>query len=116
MGETREYEYGRTLDALVARASLIWVLALLFYGAGDLVTTLVGFQFPGVAEVGVLAAALTPHGAAGFIALKAASFALFGVFWVLIPDPYRIGVPLGLAALGAVVTVWNTVVLLVHVL
>lgn len=116
MGETGKHEYGEILDLLVARATHLWVLAVLFYGVGDLATTLVGFQQPAVAEVGVLAAALSAHGAAGFVALKTASFLLFGLFWVVIPDPYRIGIPLGLAVLGAVVTAWNTVVLLVHFL
>ena len=45
--------------------------------------------------------------------LKLLTFGLVYLLWRVTPRPYRIGVPLGIAILGIMVTVWNIVILIV---
>lgn len=90
----------------------LWVFALAFYGAGDLVTTLVGLHVGRATETGVVASALVEgYGVAALVPLKAGSFLLFYLLWRAVPRPHAVGVPLGLAALGVVLTAWNGLVL-----
>lgn len=99
---------------LVRLTPQLWVLAVLFFGVGDLVTTVTGFQSGHVVEVGpVVAPVVERHGAGSMVLLKLAVFGVCGALWRLSPSPTRAGVPLGLATLGVLVTGWNVGVLLV---
>ena len=99
-----------------ARAGL-WGLAFLFFCVGDVVTTHVGLSVQGVVEVGpVVGPLLRDHGLAAMVVLKAGTVgAAYGAAR-LVPDPQSIGVPLGLALVGVLVTGWNLVVLCVNAL
>jgi hypothetical protein len=101
--------------AVLARSTpQLWVVAVLFFGVGDIVTTVTGFQSGHVVEVGPLVAPLVErHGAATMVLLKLVVFGVCGALWRLSPPPTRAGVPLGLATLGVLVTGWNVGVLLV---
>lgn len=89
-----------------------WLLAVLFYGVGDTVTTLIGLSLGGVAEAGPIAdPAMEAFGAAGLLAIKIVIFAGFGFIWSLLEPPTRVAVPLALAIVGGVVSGWNTVVI-----
>ncbi|MEF8780440.1 MAG: hypothetical protein V5A46_07155 [Haloferacaceae archaeon] len=109
---------GAEIDApavalLVSRERLLWVVAIAFFGIGDLATTVVGLQFGRVAEVGPLTVRFVrQYGATGMLGLKALAFGCCYGLWRLTPRPYDVGVPLGLAVLGVLVTVWNLAVLL----
>lgn len=102
-----------TTDLLLDRSGLWWSGALLFYGLGDLVTTVLGLQVVPVVEGSpVVAQAVAWYGLWVIVPLKGLVFGIAYTLWVVVPRPHNIGVPLGLFAFGLVVTVWNAVVLL----
>lgn len=88
-----------------------WILAVLLFGVGDLVTTAVGLGIPGIVEADPLARALIDRfGIGSLVGLKLVAFALCFAVWQTVPRPYSRGVPIGLAALGGAVTAWNVLV------
>lgn len=91
----------------------LWVLAVLFYGIGDGITTVAGFRSDGVGEAGPLALAIVDTaGIGGFLLFKAGFIAFCFVIWSLVRTPGRFAIPFGLAVTGGVVTCWNAFVLL----
>ncbi|MEF8822417.1 MAG: hypothetical protein V5A52_09075 [Halovenus sp.] len=99
------------------REQLLWVTAILFFGIGDLVTTSIGIQASHVSETGTLQEPLLRQfGLVSVPGLKLAVFAGFFACWRLIPRPHNLGVPLALTTVGALVTVWNAVVIVGPVL
>ena len=90
----------------------LWLLALGFFVVGDLVTTVVGLQGGGVAEVGpVVGPLIETHGLAVMLPLKLLALGVCYLVWRATPDPQSVGVPLGLAVLGILVTGWNLAVI-----
>lgn len=103
------------VHVLDERARLLWVLGVAWYGVGDAATTLYGLTRTthSIAEAGPVAGvAFSAYGAAGIVSLKLAVFVLAAVAWRLAPRPQAVGVPLGLAAFGVLVTAWNAFVIL----
>lgn len=91
----------------------LWILAFVFYGIGDTVTTLFGLSTGGVAEAGPIAGpALEQFGAGGLLGVKVIIFVIFGTVWAAIDTPGRFAVPLALMVVGALVTAWNALVIL----
>lgn len=94
----------------------LWVLAIAFYGVGDLVSTIVGLWL-GATEGNPLPAALVDAapglvGAAVVLTVwKALVLAGFVLIARRLRPTYRIIVPVTLAVLGVVVVAWNTAVL-----
>ncbi|MBX0297629.1 DUF5658 family protein [Haloarcula nitratireducens] len=94
-------------------AASIWALAILLFGVGDLITTGVGLRVGGVVETNPIPRLFFQYSVLGAMgALKIAAFGGFYVCWRLVPRPYSMGIPLGLAVLGGVVTSWNLRVVL----
>lgn len=94
--------------------SELWVVAVVFFGIGDLATTSIGLNIAGVVEVGPVVASLTQqHGVGAVVVLKLALFCAGYLAWKSTPRPQRVGVPLGLSLLGLVVTAWNVRVLMI---
>lgn len=94
-------------------ATPLWVIAVLFFGLGDVVTTSVGLEMVGVVEANPVAAALVERSGVGAIIVQKGAVIGGGyALWVHTPRPYRLGVPLGLALLGVLVTTWNFHVLM----
>lgn len=91
----------------------LWLLSVLFFGVGDVLTTAVGLQVGGVVETSpVLALA---DGAAVYPTMVGLKLLVFGgwyLLWRVTPAPYRVGAPLGLAILGVAATALNLVVML----
>ncbi|MFW5905881.1 MAG: DUF5658 family protein [archaeon] len=86
----------------------LWVLVVLFFGFGDLLTTSVGLETAGVTEANpVVAAAIGGNDLLVMGALKALTLAGCFLLWKTIPRPHSLGVPLALALVGVLVTVWN---------
>lgn len=105
------------IDLLSDLTPLWWQAAIVFFLVGDLVTTFVGFQLRQVVEAGPLAAwIVNTHGATLIIPLKLGVVAAFYGVYRVVPRPHNIGVPLGLAALGLVVTIWNGAVIVAALL
>jgi len=100
-----------SVGIVVTAETRLWLLAVLFFGVGDTVTTAVGLGLPGVREVGLFRSVITTHGLVAIVGLKLATFAVCYLLWRAVPRPHAVGVPLGLVLLGVPVTGWNVVVL-----
>jgi len=106
-------EHANVLGTLAGYTPELWKLAAAFYGAGDLLTTLVGLHSGRATETGVVASVLVEgYGVASVVPLKLGSLLLFYLLWRAVPRPHAVGVPIGLAALGVLLTAWNGLVLL----
>ena len=104
---------GGAVGALAGHTPVLWALAVALYGVGDLLTTLVGLYGGRAAEAGVVASVLVEsYGVVAVVPLKLGSFVLFYLVWRAVPVPHAVGVPLGLAILGLLLTAWNAFVLL----
>jgi len=102
---------GDSVGRLQRLQPTLWLLAVGFFGIGDLVTTTVGLRLSGIVEAGPLVGPLIDrYGVGSLFALKSLALAASYGIWQLVPSPHRVGVPLGLAVLGIVVTGWNTVI------
>lgn len=114
--EPGDVDDGRTesdVETLTDHTSLLWVLAVALYGGGDLLTTVFGVSSGRAVETGVVAAGLVDHYGLGVVVpLKLGSFLAFYLLWRAVPNPHAVGVPLGLALTGALLTGWNSLVLL----
>lgn len=101
-------------DLLTQYSQELWVLTVVLFLAGDLATSALGIAAGGVVEAGPLGAPLVRrYGLAGMVALKLVVVGLSYLTWRRVPDPERVGIPLGLLFVGALVTAWNAFVLLV---
>ena len=90
----------------------LWWTTFLFFCVGDVLTTHVGLSMYGVVEAGPLVApVLREHGLVAMVALKGVTVGLFYVVAQVIPEPHAVGVPLGLAIIGVLVTAWNLIVI-----
>lgn len=92
----------------VPTRALQWGAAIALFGVGDLATTIHGLSQAGVVEhnpVGVLAIGL--GGYAGLVVVKAAVMAATAAVATLFPEPERQLIPIGLALIGGLITVWN---------
>ncbi|MDX1746826.1 MAG: hypothetical protein R3324_12875 [Halobacteriales archaeon] len=108
----------RPVAEILASTELrLWVLMVLFFCVGDLVTTHVGLSMPGIVEAGPLVGpVLEAYGPAAMVVMKGATVALFYGLYRVVPEPHSLGVPLGLAVVGVLVTAWNLVVIGLSVL
>lgn len=101
-----------SVDYLHALTPHLWVLVIIFFGLGDLVTTGIGLGFHRVIEVGPVAAiAVDSYGFRALVPMKLLTICLCVALWKVTPPPEDVGVPLGLAALGLLVTLRNAYVL-----
>ncbi|MFO7834812.1 MAG: hypothetical protein R6V31_12400 [Halohasta sp.] len=92
-----------------------WLVAVLLYGVGDYVTTVVAVRRREVVEANPAVIALLSEspGPVGFALLKAGALVVcFLGFLSISTSPIAVGVPIGISALGAVVTASNAVMLL----
>lgn len=91
-----------------------WVAAVLLFGFGDVVTTVVGIELLGAVEGNALpAAALETWGIWVLVPFKLGALGAFALVYHYSPRLYRTGIPIGLAVLGAGVVGWNLGLLLV---
>lgn len=96
------------LDILARNRRSLWILAVCFFGIGDLVTTGIGLRTGQIVEIGPIAGPVVRVlGFPGMVALKVGFLAACFVAWRRISDPDRVGIPLALAAMGVLITGWN---------
>ena len=109
---------GADVAELVHSVSVeLWIITVLFFVVGDILTTLVGLLRGGVAEVGPLVAPLmSEYGLLVMVPMKLLALLVCLVLWRLAPAPHSSGVPLGLAVFGVLVTGWNAGVILASLL
>lgn len=92
----------------------MWVAVALFYVIGDLATTAVGLSTGVATEAGPVVGPLVDrYGLAVTVPIKAAVVVGCVLLWKATPDRYASGVPLGMAAVGVLVTAWNLSILAV---
>lgn len=90
----------------------LWVIAVVFFGVGDMATTSLGLMSGQVVEASpVVAYVISQFGLVAILPLKVTVFVTSYIAWRSVPDPYAIGVPVGLVVIGVVVTGWNTFML-----
>lgn len=101
-----------TFELLADVERPLWVVAVLLYGVGDTATTFWGLSVGGAAEAGPIAGPfIHAYGPVALLGLKAVVFALFYLTWRVLRTPGRTAVPLALAVVGGLVTMWNLLVL-----
>ena len=101
------------VDRLARHERGFWLAAVVWYGVGDTLTTLVGLSYTDAAEIGPIAGpAIDAHGGAGLLAVKLVLFAAAALAWSRIDRPTRVAIPVAITVVGTAVTVWNAVVIL----
>ena len=101
-----------TVDILHDNTVLLWVGAIVFFGAGDVITTIFGLSFQPVVEVGpIVELFIHEFGMIAIIFLKIGVFIFGYLLWRVAPAPHNTGVPLGLSSLGVLVTGWNLIII-----
>jgi hypothetical protein len=109
-------ELPRSIERLQIGQPALWLLAVVFFGVGDVVTTSIGLEMASVHEAGPLTSLfLAQYGYAAMIGVKVLVLCGFYFLWRFAPRGYRVGVPLGLAGLGVFVVWWNLLVNLLAV-
>lgn len=104
---------GSLVHRLADHERSFWIAAIVWYGIGDTVTTLLGLSYADVAEVGPVAGpAMEGLGAVGLILIKLGLFALAAAGWSLLRRPTRVAIPVAITIVGTAVTVWNVFVIL----
>lgn len=89
----------------------LWLLAVLFFGVGDVVTTAATGLGPAVVEGNpAVAAVLAGDGLAGFVLVKVAVLLGAAVLWHFLEEPHDVAVPLALAVVGVGLTTYNAFV------
>ncbi len=92
----------------------MWLLAVLAFGIGDVLTTGLGLGLAALTETGPLTAPLIEwFGPGVMLSVKGVTFCGCYALWRLVPRPHSVGVPLGLAVLGVSTTCWNLYLLVV---
>jgi hypothetical protein len=95
----------------------LWVVAVLAFGIGDIVTTTIGLRMTSVQEAGPLTSLFVDrYGLVSMVVVKSAVLGAFYGCWKITPRDYRVGIPLGLTILGLVAVWWNLMVKLVALL
>lgn len=93
-------------------STVLWWLAITFFGLGDVLTTSAAVLYGPIVESGPLVSyVLAAHGLGGFLALKLFVFGFAYGFWRTVGEPNNVGVPLALSVLGLGFTTWNLFVL-----
>lgn len=113
MGSGQSRTAHQAVSLLDGATEELWLIALIGFGIGDILTTVIGLSAGHLVEVGpFVAPIINRFGIMALVGLKICAFGIAGLLWRLTPRPHAVGVPLGLAALGALVTGWNTYLLL----
>lgn len=100
------------IDHLESAQPVLWLIAVLFFGFGDVVTTSIGLGVDSVYEAGSLTSRfIHQYGQFSMVVVKSGLLAGCYFLWRIVPRPHRTGVPLGLALLGVAVVLWNLFVI-----
>ncbi|AGB31774.1 hypothetical protein C488_14982 [Natrinema pellirubrum DSM 15624] len=91
-----------------SRPSRLWLAAIALFGVADIATTTYLVTTTPFAEGNpILATLFAEFGVWVLIPIKAVGFVFFYGLYRVVPRTWRVGVPIGLALLGCVVSVWN---------
>lgn len=113
MGFSHTRTTHQAVSLLDGATAELWLIALIGFGVGDILTTVFGLSAGHLVEVGpFVAPIINRFGIIALVGLKICAFGIAGLLWRFTPRPHAVGVPLGLATLGTLVTGWNTYLLL----
>lgn len=91
----------------------LWLLTISFFVVGDLITTGLGVSSGQIVEASPVGdTILNQYGMYGMVWLKFGVVGAAYTGWKVVPDPERIGIPLGLTTVGVLATGWNCLILL----
>lgn len=103
--------------ALIPRSkrsnSVLWLTSVALYGAGDVITTYYGISYAGRSEQNTIPSMILSH--YGWIALLLLKVLfILGAFlvWRQINRRVRVGIPIGLSLVGAIVIAVNVAVII----
>ena len=89
----------------------LWIVALLLFGVGDLVTTVYFIVEAGAVETHPIGGpAIDLLGFWALVPLKAIAVVICYGLYRLAPREYAVGVPIGLILLGGYLSAWNTII------
>jgi len=92
----------------------LWIVAIVFFGVGDLTTTALGLSTGALVEASPLAAPILGQlGLSALVVLKMLGFAVSYIAWREVPNPVATCVPLWLSSLGVILTGWNISLILI---
>jgi hypothetical protein len=96
-----------------SRDDLLWTTAIATYGIGDIITTQAALEeHPAVFEGNdVATVVLDRFGPEGMILMKVGVLMVASAAYDELPEPERIGIPIGLSLLGIAIVANNTMVL-----
>lgn len=86
---------------------IIWIVAVATFVFGDSLTTWYGIERVGLIEYNPAAKSILGQGYLYMVAVKLGITIGAYVAYKIVWKSVRIGIPLGLAALGVAVTAWN---------
>lgn len=90
----------------------LWGVAFLTFVFCDISTTSIGLRLDGVIELHPVAGQFFEVSVLGtMLLLKLVVFGGGYLLWKHAPAPHRLGIPLGLATQGVLVTAWNCYIL-----
>lgn len=92
----------------------LWSVSIVLWVVGDALTTIVGLQLGAVERSPLAAIAIGEFGLLSILLLKLLALGLFGILYLSVrrrKEVWSIGIPVGLALLGAAVTAHNSVTL-----
>jgi len=101
--------YAAALDRV---GSWCWVLAVALWGAGDWLTTWYSMTTgAGYESTPIIARTIAAYGHLGHAGFKLVVFVGLAVLYRILPRPFRLAVPLGVAVAGAKLTHNNLLVI-----
>lgn len=90
------------------RETMLWIGAILLFGAGDIATTMFGLQLNGIVESNPLARSAFSHSQIlGMVGLKAAAFGILYTGYRIMPTGTRLWIPATLNVAGGAIIMWN---------
>ena len=97
---------------LTSYTTELWILAVLFFGVGDIVSTTIGLSMGAVELHPIVGDLVEEFVLLAMLPLKTITILACYALWRLTPEPYRAGVPLGLAMVGIFASGWNVAIIL----
>ena len=97
-------------SALQSRLDQLWLLAIVLFVGGDIITTVIGLQLGAVESNPLVDDALYEYGVPGMIALKTVAVAI--IYGIGTITQKQLTACLTLLSISVLIVVWNTAIIL----
>lgn len=95
-------------------SKIFWILGILLFGAGDIITTFFGIYIKNLGEINLIPSIILDKlGIQGLLLLKIITIYIFYILWRILPQKYRIGIPIGITITGTAIITHNLYILLI---